>query len=229
MADAVNSVPARREIWAFRPFLIDSLPAASAEKLLKDVVFTTIPKNKYIFEEGQPADYVCIIRKGQVKLSHIDSDGRESIVMLLSERDTIWESMFLYNGTFPYSAVSMTDVQLCRIYKDNFYHILDNPEAALQIITLLSGKLHDANQRNLILAKQEPMARIAGFLMYTDERTDGEVLSLRLEDIASSVSLRTETVSRKLGILQNEGIVERVGNGRLIIKDAAALRKLFNS
>ena len=150
-----------------RNFLLDNLPLESRKKLLENVVYTTIPANKYIFQEGQEADYICVIQRGKVKLSHVDANGRESIIMLLSENDTIWESLVLYEGKFPYSAVTMTETRLCRIYRENFIHILDNPHAALEIVTMLSRKLHDANARSQLLATQDPGARVAGFCSTT--------------------------------------------------------------
>lgn len=204
-------------------YLLESLPEESREKLLRNVVYTTIPAGRYIFQEGQPADYICILREGKVKLSHIDPDGRESIVMLLSENDTIWESLFLYDGRFPYSAVTLTKTRLCRIYKENFIHILDDPRAALEIVTMLSRKLHDANERNQLLAVQDPEARVAGFLIYHRERSGEDLLNYRLEEIAASVGLRPETVSRKLGQLQKEGLVERAGKGKIRIRDLSGL------
>ena len=210
-----------------RNFLLDNLPPESQRKLLENVVYTTIPANKYIFREGQDADYICVIQKGKVKLSHLDTNGRESIIMLLSENDTIWESLFLYEGKFPYSAVTLTETRLCRIYRENFIHILDNPEAALEIVTLLSRKLHDANARNQLLATQDPTARVAGFLLYHMDRNAEDMLHYKLEEIASSIVLRAETVSRRLSALQRQGLVKREGRGRLRVLDAPGLQKLF--
>lgn len=210
-----------------RNFLLDNLPLESRKKLLENVVYTTIPANKYIFQEGQDADYICVIQRGKVKLSHVDANGRESIIMLLSENDTIWESLFLYEGKFPYSAVTMTETRLCRIYRENFIHILDNPHAALEIVTMLSRKLHDANARSQLLATQDPGARVAGFLLYHMDRGADDVLRYKLEDIASSIGLRPETVSRKLSALQAQGLVAREGRGKLRILDAPGLQMLF--
>jgi len=211
----------------FNSFLLECLPIESRKKLLQDVVFRTVPANKYIFEEGQSADYICVILSGRVKLSHVDSDGRESVVMFLSEKDTIWESLFLYGGVFPYSAITLTDTRVGKIYREHFIHILDNPEAALKVVTLLSRKLHDANERNMILATQDPLSRIAGFLLYTSDRSEKKELRLRLDDIAAANGLRMETVSRKLKELQSSGLVRRTGNGKLEILDEASLREVF--
>lgn len=223
-----NYLPSTEQTMeGFNSFLLECLPLESRKKLLKDVVFRTVPANKYIFEEGQSADYICIILSGRVKLSRMDGDGRESIVMWLSEKDTIWESLFLYGGVFPYSAITLTDTRVGKIYRDHFVHILDNSEASLQIITLLSQKLHDANQRNIILSTPDPLSRIAGFLLYSAERTKDGELHLRLEDIAATIGLRMETVSRKLKTLQQQGFIRRTGNGRLRLEDETSLREIF--
>ena len=222
-----NSVRRDAQMARLRNFLLENLPEESRKKLLKNVVYTTIPANKYIFREGQDADYICIIQKGKVKLSHVDAEGRENIIMLLSENDTIWESLFLYDGKFPYSAVTMTETRLCRIYRENFIHIMDNPQAALEIITMLSRKLHDANERNQLLATQDPAARVAGFLLYHMDRSADDVLNYSLEDIAASICLRPETVSRKLSRFQADGLIVREGRGRLRIVDAPRLQWVF--
>ena len=226
---ALSAAPSGGSMNKFRNFLLESLPEESRKKLLENVVYTTIPENKYIFREGDPADYICIIQTGKVKLSHFDSEGRENIVMFLSENDTIWESLFLYEGRFPYSAVTVTKTRLCRIYKESFLHILDNPRASLEIIAMLSRKLHDANERNRLLTVRDPTARVAGFLLYHMERNRGSTLHYSLEEIASAISLRMETVSRRLTVLQSRGVLQRKGRGILKILDEAALRDIYEA
>ena len=79
----------------------------------------------------------------------------------------------------------------------------------------------------MYLAAEDPSSRIAGFLLYSEERSTGEYLELKLDDIAASVNLRSETVSRKLREMENDGIIERVGKGKLTILDYKRLRRLY--
>ncbi len=225
--ESAGGADSRSVVYRFRDFLLENLPEESRRKLLENVSFTTYPANRYVFREGEPADHIVVISRGMVKLFHTDADGHENIVMILSENDTIWENLFLYEGTFPYSALTLTETRLCRIYRENFLHILDNPAASLQIVSMLSRKLHDANQRVQVLSTQDPSARIAGFLLMLYERHPDGMLALRLEDIASSIGLRMETISRKLGQMQAEGLILREGKGRLRIKNAEALRQIY--
>ena len=51
----------------------------------------------------------------------------------------------------------------------------------------------------------------------------GPEIHLKLEDIANSVGLRPETVSRNIAQFVREGLVERPGRGRLLVADRAGL------
>ncbi|MCR5100580.1 MAG: Crp/Fnr family transcriptional regulator [Butyrivibrio sp.] len=199
------------------------------EILISKMKYEELKRGQFIFNEGETADFIVIIRKGQVKLCNFDGDGRENIIMILSDEDTIWESMFLENSKFPYSAVCLTKVGICKIYRNDFDRVVRNSDAAMRVILLLSRKLHDANERNMLLSTKDPIARLAGFLLYRRDRSIGDTIDLRLEDIAASISLRVETVSRKLGEMQDEGYVERLGYGKLKILDYDGLRQLYQS
>ncbi|MBR0282166.1 MAG: winged helix-turn-helix domain-containing protein [Oscillibacter sp.] len=97
----------------------------------------------------------------------------------------------------------------------------------MQVISLLSYKLQDANQRNLIFSTYDPKARLAGFLLYEHERNHGKVISMRLDDMAAAISLRPETVSRKMSELQNDGMVEKSSRSDFKLLDIDALKHLF--
>ena len=42
-------------------------------------------------------------------------------------------------------------------------------------------------------------------------------ISLKLDDIAASIGLRAETISRYLSKLEKEGYIKRVGNGKILV------------
>ena len=129
----------------------------------------------------------------------------------------------------PYSAVCLTNASICSIHRDDFIKIVNDPQAAMNTIILLSKKLHDANERNMLLSTKDPMARLAGFLMYRVDRSIDDDIVLKLDDIAASVSLRTETVSRKLWEMEKEGLIERLGHARIRVLDRDALRDIYVS
>ena len=207
--------------------IMEGLPVNAQVSLMEHSVHETLRKNSYLFREGEPVDSICIIRKGRVKLCRYDSLGREQIITILADHDIIWEGMFLDGSIYPYSAVCLTNASICQIHRDDFIKVVDNPTAAMNIIILLSKKLHDANERNMLLSTKDPMARLAGFLMYRVDRSVEDDIVLKLDDIAASVNLRTETVSRKLREMEKEGLIERLGHARIKVLDRDALRDIY--
>ena len=212
--------------WAGQNVLGGTLSEPARERLLEDARELTLSAGEYIFREGEKAGDIYIIEAGQVKLSHIDAEGRENTLMFLSGSDTIWENLFLYQGTFPFSAITMTKTKLYRVSRERILEILDEPQVAMQIIAMLSKKLHDANERAQILATKDPLARLARFFLYHLERGGEPLLLFHLEEIASSISLRIETVSRKMTELQKMELVRRTGHGKILIINPEGLKNL---
>ena len=203
------------------------LPEESKIRLMQKSSNKFLQKGETIFTEGSKVDSIVIIRKGQIKLSSYDSEGRERIIGIFSDNDTVWEGIFLENSRYPYSAVCITDVHLCRIFRRDIEEAVSDPSVALSVINMLSNKLHDANERNMILSMNDPMAKIAGFLIYRDQRSADSVIQLRLDDIAGSVGLRAETVSRYIQKLVKGGYIRKVGQSGIEITDFEALNQML--
>ncbi|MCR5156325.1 MAG: Crp/Fnr family transcriptional regulator [Butyrivibrio sp.] len=197
--------------------------------LMGHSIHETLKKTSYLFREGEPVESIFIIKKGRIKLCRFDSLGREQIVTILTDGDMIWEGMLLDGSIYPYSAVCITSASIYRIRRDDFVKMVNDPDAAMSTIMLLSKKLHDANERNMLLSTKDPMARLAGFLMYRVDRSEDDDVVLKLDDIAASVSLRAETVSRKLREMEKMGFIERLGHARLRVLDRDALRDIYVS
>ena len=115
-------------------------------------------------------------------------------------------------------------MECCRIDRKELERTLSDPQIALQVIGMLSQKLHDANERNLVLSLSDPRQRLAGFLLYRSRRGASDTVTLRLEDIAGSISLRPETVSRKLKEMEKDGVLRRSGQSGIRILNREALK-----
>lgn len=207
---------------------LQGLPEDKHLTIMRRSQHYTLEKDSFLFEEGDEVDGLFIILRGRVKLSSLDGEGREKIAGIFSDHDTIWEGIFLHGSVYPYSAVCLTETRVCKIYRRDFEEVIRDADIALKVIGMLSRKLHDANERNLILGTSEPKARLAGLLLYRKERSEDRFVTLRLDDIAASVNLRPETVSRKLGELEREGLIRKQGQSSWEILDYEGLRDMFD-
>ena len=214
------------------PSFLEELGENVREEILSKMIFTSYEKGEMLFKEGEIANSLYIIRKGNIKLATYDSEGREQIVSIFSPGDTLWISVFLKGKkaiTYPYSGVCLDNVVVGKMLREDFESLILDTHSALEIIALLSKKLHDANERNLILSVSDPKAKIARLFLYRLNHISGDIIKLKLEDIAAHVSLRPETVSRKLAELMNERVIEKVGQSSFKITNYSRLVEISKS
>lgn len=210
--------------------LFGALPKDVQKDLTENSVQTSRAKGSFLFRVGEPVDSVLIVRKGRVKLCKYDADGNEYILDIIHDGDAVWENLFLENAVFPYSAVCMTRAELCEIKKSEFIRLIaDNPSAAVTLISLLALRLKDSNEKALLLSIRDPGVRLAGFLLDRDIRCVGPAIKLKLEDIAASIGLRPETVSRSLSRFEKEGLIRRLGQGKIMVTDRGELKKIYEA
>lgn len=207
---------------------LSGLPEPYQQDLIGRSVHKTMRKGDYVFREGDKVDSIVLIKKGQVKLNNYEADGRENIIGIFSDNDTIWEGVFSDNSRYPYSAVCLCKTNCCYIRLRDIESAMSTPAVALKVINMLSNKLHDANERNRILSISEPMKRVAAFLIFREQRSSAPYITLRLDDIAGSVGLRPETVSRYIRRMVNEGYIEKIGQSGIRIPDFEKLNTLVN-
>ena len=209
------------------PSFLMGISAERQQEIMDKAVWRSYTRGSYLFAEQEPVDGIYIILSGRVKLSTWDSEGREQIIGIFSESDTIWEGVFMDGSRYPYNAVCLTDVDCCKLFIRDLENVMEEPSVSLKIIALLSRKLHDANERVLLLSTSSPKARLAGFLLFRSRHTSSDTVVLRLDDIAASIQLRPETVSRRIREMEKEGLIEKVGQSSIRITDRPKLEELY--
>lgn len=180
-------------------------------------------KGEYVFKIDEKASTIWLIDSGRVKIFTYDSNGNERIASIFQTGEVIWESLFLVDGKYTFDCITLEETKICKIETEFFEKVVNNKMTALKIISLLSKKLHDANVRNQILSNSDPIARICGFFLYMSQKDNSLIINLKGEDIASSVLLRTETVSRKLSELIDCNIIKKIGQSSYQIVDYKTL------
>jgi CRP/FNR family transcriptional regulator, anaerobic regulatory protein len=225
-----EAIKRNRERQAFQDdiLFLSGLSDEQKQTVIQQSVFGLKRRGETLFEENDLVEGVYFIRRGKVKLSTTDNEGRERIIGIFIDSDMIWEGVFMGESRYPYDAVCVTEVEYCWIGKETLEEIIRDPANAMMTINILSKKLHDANERNKVLSTTDPVAKLAGFLLYRNRYTSQDLITLHLDDIAASVHLRPETVSRKIKELEAQGYVERVGKSGLKLVNIPGLQDVFD-
>ncbi|ERL08661.1 Crp/Fnr family transcriptional regulator [Olsenella profusa] len=205
--------------------LFAALPTETHTRLMRGAHQSTYPRGSVIAHEGDPIDAVLIVREGRIKTFHVNVDGEEHVLDVLHDGQAVWHGLFLPDHTYHYSVGCLTRVSLSSIRRQEFEGaLLAHPEGALKLVHILSGELDAAEEKLMMLGVRDPRQRLADYLLHRDARCLGGEIDLKLEDIARSINLRPETVSRTFTSFEHDGLVVRLGRGRLKVLDHAALR-----
>ena len=205
--------------------LFTELPASAKRELLACSRHSSHKRGSVLVQEGDEVESIIIVRSGRIKTYKVSLDGEEHVLDVLHAGQTLWHGMFTTDHVYRYSVACLTDVELCRIHCADFELMLANhPDVALGLIRMVCTELDDAEEKIMMLGIRDPRRRLAEFLIARDHSCEGPEIRLKLEDIAGSIGLRPETVSRNIARFVREGLVERSGRGRLRVLDHDALK-----
>lgn len=200
-------------------------------RLTEKITHKNFKKGQIIFFEGDVSDKLYVINKGKIKIFKYTREGKEQILYLLSEGDFVGDLSLFKKDEFKFNAEALEDSNICILTKDDFDGIIkETPEIALQILQVVYDRI--VKLENLIqsLSTKDIEARIAGLLLSFVKDfgiARGDVIELELplsrEDIANYIGVTRETISRKLGSMQEQGVIDLIGSKKIIINDIEEL------
>jgi CRP-like cAMP-binding protein len=190
-------------------------------------------KGDLLCREGEKSDTLFIINEGGVKISKLTKDGKEQIIHIYTSGDFFGElSIFNNNQTYNFDVYAISDLKICTLTKQNMDDILmSNPTISLKILQVITNRLTQTENLAQNLATNDAEIRIAYMLLELTEKygvvTDNGIqvkLPINREEMASYVGVTRETISRKLTIFEELGILVHKGNKMIIIKKIDMLK-----
>lgn len=215
--------------------LLSSLSPEETEQISAGVSLKTFEKGDLIFRQGERANRLYIFCSGQAKIYKISPDGKEQILYILSGGDFIGAFNLLKEDEFDFNAEALETTHVSMLEKAFFDKIvLTNPQITLKIFEKAYERINKAENLVARLSSGNPGAKVLSLLrdMAADFGTPtpkGIMLELSMsrEEMASYAGIARETMSRKLKFYQDAGLIELIGNKKILIYDIAQLRALI--
>ena len=184
-------------------------------------------KGQMIFESGSPADSVYLVLDGWAKLFRESPDGEESVIAVIAKGETFGEAAVFARSNFYVNCMAVEDCTVLAVPCDAFVQkIHENGEFALKILASISARQKFLVQQIEQLTMKSAPQRLGLFLLkiYATSHT-GNYIHLPFDKslIASRLGIRSETFSRAVRKLKNEGI--NVKGKDIEIYDLAKLRR----
>jgi len=195
----------------------------------------SVPAGSTIFNEGDGAGEMQILRKGNVKVAMTSEEGRTIILYIAGPGELLGLSSVISGTPRKVTAIAVEPCELDLIPKEEFLEFLNSHaeqfRAALDELALQHSCILSAIRR-LTLAPSL-LANVARFLLglncpQRDYKADTVKLKLTQEEIAQHLGATRESVSRALSALRKNRVIEQSGR-TLAILNRAMLEHLAGS
>jgi len=200
------------------------------EEYLKPITQYCYPKNTVIYNAGNEATDLYVVRKGLVKLEQTFEDGSMRIVRLIQKGSIVGLETFLdHKQKYEQTATTIHKTELCRIPERVFPPILkDDSHFFLAVMGQWHEQLESSNQILVEFSTGSLRQRVARVFLYlVDEANrDGllEIKKISVQDIASLTSSTRESVSRVVAEFKRNQLLTKSSPKKLRF-DEVALRK----
>jgi CRP/FNR family transcriptional regulator, nitrogen oxide reductase regulator len=202
-----------------------ALDDSEIQELAVVAVERRIVAGEVIFWEGDASDWFYIVAVGQVKVTKVSSQGKETIIAFFGPGEMFGEVAVFENKPYPASSQAVSETRLFGIRKDALLKFLaSHPPVTLRIINILSSRLREAQNRLRDLAGERVEQRIARMLLMLADKI-GKTLPFTRQDISDMSGTTTETTIRILSQWKERGIIDSV-RGKITIRDEAKLKLL---
>jgi CRP/FNR family cyclic AMP-dependent transcriptional regulator len=191
-------------------------------------------KHAVLVYEGDPGDALFIVVKGNVAVTRLSNEGKESILSILKEGDFFGEMGVLDASPRSATIKALGDVEVAMLSRKDFLDLLGrSPNMSLSLVMTLSSRLRATNQAIQAASYQDIRTRLAALLLNLEknfgERVEGGTrLTLRLtnQEMANMIGTTRETVNRMLNRFWDEKLID-MRTANVVITDREKLQAIL--
>jgi CRP-like cAMP-binding protein len=206
----------RTKLWYLQNInLFRGIPEDQMRMVEQRTVMRELRRKEVLYLPGDAGDRIYLLKRGVVKISSLDDDGREIILALLRPGDVFGEEAALGDAVRDHMAEAYEDALVCMVSKQDFLDMLRKvPDLAFKVTKLIGFRLKTLRSRvDTLLFKGAPARLAATLLDLAKEHgvpdAQGVLLPLKLsqQDLASLIGVTRESVNLALSDFRKKGLV----------------------
>jgi CRP-like cAMP-binding protein len=227
-------MPARSVLDVLRSSpMFAGLAAPELQALAAAVREDHIGAREYVFREGDPARWFCLVVSGRVKILRQSRDGKEVVLELLGPGEPFGGVAVFERRPYPASAQATEATEVLKIPQDVILPVAERHPALVREMALMIGRrLRAAHDTVKSLAVDPVERRLAAALLRLGAQESirerrGLVLGFHVtrQTLADMTGTTVETAIRIISRWIKNDVVADTG-GRLVLQDVEALRAL---
>jgi CRP/FNR family transcriptional regulator len=212
------------------------LPAKDLAALAASARDVSYRPRDYVFHEGEPAVWFCLVKQGHVKILRHARSGKDVVLELLGPGEAFGGVAVIERRPYPASAQATEATVVTRIPQDLICTLAErHPSIVREMALLIGQRLRAAHESVTSLASDPVEARLAGALVRIAEREGVRAgarvtlpFQLTRQSLADMTGTTVETAIRVVSRWQREGLVTEDG-GHLVLLDLEAMRAVAES
>jgi len=210
--------------------IFSGLFAQDIDSLFNLLTLGSTKRNEYVFQIGDPPDFVYWVKTGRAKIIKLTEDGREMIYGICNPGDIFGEMAFVENTPRDTTVVAEEDMAWFAIKRNHLFALAKSkPGIIYRFAQLIGERRREAEEMTEVLLYRGVRERLVSMLLrlskeYGIQDARGKLLRIKIthQDLASMIGSSRETVSLTMGDLKREGVIE-VNERKIIIKNEEQL------
>ncbi len=213
-----------------------ALEGADLESISGHKVTNHYKKGQTLFVQGNHPYGLYCISNGNIKLSKVGTDGKESIVRIVTGGEMIGHRSLFTDQNYSATATALEETTVCFLDKKFIMKLLsEQPSISLNIISKLSRDMGAAENKLSSFHQKNVRERLAELLLVLKEshgtkNEDGTTsinLKLTREEMATMIGTANETLIRFISEFKDANLIDQVGK-TIIIKNEEELLEWAN-
>jgi CRP-like cAMP-binding protein len=196
------------------------------KKLIKLGRLEHFQHEEMLFNAEDEAKGFYYVQSGEIRVYKMDEQGKEVEVVRLGPGEFLGEAVAFVSPVFPAFAQAVKDASVLYFDKKNINKEMEtNPDICRFFVDLLARKCVVLSNKIESLGLRTVRQRLIQYLLLNcsgDQRCQVD-LKIKKRDLAKVLGTISETLSRSLKQMQEQGLIEVKGTS-IFIKDCPALK-----
>ena len=214
--------------------LLSGLPVGELETIARQCSWIDYGSHELVVDFADPSSDVRFIVSGAVRVLFRAPSGKEMILGEIQQGHFFGELAAIDNQPRSASVTTLVNSRICTMPATVFRSVLAKyPDVALEVMSVLSRRIRSLNLRLAEHAFLDARFRLYNELIVRSRPRTGKpeerIVSPppNQSEIAERIGCRREVVSREIGKLKSDGIVETLKGG-LVIRRPDALSAMLS-
>ncbi|GAB6268354.1 MAG: Crp/Fnr family transcriptional regulator [Smithella sp.] len=195
--------------------LFGGLPEEHIAQIENIAVDKHYNKGDVIFYDGDEGNGFYLVASGSVSVYKLSPEGKEQILHIVKEGNTIGAVPVFSGKSFPANARAISKSHLLFFDREKFIQLITNkPSLTMNILALLSMRLREFTIQVENLSLKEIPGRLATYLLFlAQEQGNKDLIKLNISKVQLANLLGTgpESLSRALGNMKSKKLIEEKG------------------